>query len=65
MRIKRILVIFSIREQSFYLKWNEFQFIEIMRSGKNDTLKEYHENDFWEQGGKSWSNVARFEIGWP
>lgn len=35
------------------------------RVWKNDSLKEYHENDFSKQEAKSWINLAKFEIGWP
>lgn len=28
-----------LNKRTFYLKENEFQFIEIIESGKNDTLK--------------------------
>ena len=53
-----------LNKRTFYPQWNEFQLTELVRSGKSDTLKEYRENDFLEQGAKSWGNLSRF-VGWP
>jgi len=35
------------------------------RVWKNDSLREYHENDVSKQEAKAWINLAKFEIGWP